>query len=230
MTQPCPFVHRLEHVRRVARAAVGDRHHHDRQRERRHRHLPLADRDRDRLARRTTSRCSAAASTRVDGTSPCTSFGRSMPVFSPSPSAAPTCGSGRRRACCRRCRSTRCRTARSRGAGRRCRGRPSSSTGSSGRRRSRRRAQWTLKSGVMTPSCEPGGRDRNLERRSRRVAALQRAVLQRLQLVGVERRPGRAVDAAGERVRIVGRQARRATSTSPLRGSSMTAAPLKPAA
>ena len=56
--QPLPVVHRLEQVRRDARAAVGEGHHLDRQRDRRDRHLPLADR-RPRSSRRrtTSSRC-----------------------------------------------------------------------------------------------------------------------------------------------------------------------------
>ena len=57
------------------------------------------------------------------------------------------------------------------------------------------------------PFLERGGRHRDLEGRPGRVAALQRAVLQRLELVRDERGPGRAVDAGRERVRIVGRLA-----------------------
>ena len=52
---------------------------------------------------------------------------------------------------------------------------------------------------------ERGRRDGHLERRPGRVPALDRAVLQRLERVGVERGPRRAVDARGERVRVVGR-------------------------
>ncbi len=69
--------------------------------------------------------------------------------------ASPTCGFCRRRACCRRCRSTRRTTARSRAAGRRCRARASSSRRTSGRRTSRAPAQDTRKAGVMTPSSSP---------------------------------------------------------------------------
>ena len=54
---------------------------------------------------------------------------------------------------------------------------------------------------------ERRGRDDDLERRSRRVASLQRAVLQRPQLVRVQRRPRGAVDPDRERVRIVRREA-----------------------
>ncbi len=54
---------------------------------------------------------------------------------------------------------------------------------------------------------EAGQSDRHLERRSGRIAPLQRAVLQRLELVGVERVPGCARDAGGESVRVVGRTA-----------------------
>src|SRR6185295_5510498 len=55
---------------------------------------------------------------------------------------------------------------------------------------------------------ERRGRDRHLERGSRRIAALDRAIVERTLLVGRQRRPGGAVDAGGERVRIVGRTAR----------------------
>ena len=54
---------------------------------------------------------------------------------------------------------------------------------------------------------ERGDTDDDLEGRAWRIAALDRPVLQRPQLVGVERLPGGAVDARGERVGIVGRQA-----------------------
>ena len=59
----------------------------------------------------------------------------------------------------------------------------------------------------MTPSSSAAVADRHLERRPGRIAALDRAVLERLQVVGVERRPRRAIDAGGERVGVVGRHA-----------------------
>ena len=46
-----------------------------------------------------------------------------------------------------------------------------------------------------------------LERRSGRVAALQCAILQRLQRIAVERSPSAAIDAGSERIGIVGGQA-----------------------
>ena len=55
---------------------------------------------------------------------------------------------------------------------------------------------------------ERGGRHGHFERRARRIAPLDRAILQRPELVGVERRPGGLVDPACERVGIVGRHAR----------------------
>src|SRR5438876_4620852 len=50
---------------------------------------------------------------------------------------------------------------------------------------------------------EAGERDRHLERRSRRVASLDGAVVQRSLFVARERRPRRTIDAGGEGVRIV---------------------------
>ena len=70
-----------------ARPAVGDRRHVDGHRDRRHRHLALADRHRDRLARVPLLAEPRPASTRSTARCPCTSFGRSMPLFSPRPSS-----------------------------------------------------------------------------------------------------------------------------------------------
>ena len=83
---PVAIVDRLEQVRRHARAAVGERRHVDGHRHRRHRHRALADRRPRSSRRRTTSRASSRRFHSVDGTSPCTSFGRSMPLFTPRPS------------------------------------------------------------------------------------------------------------------------------------------------
>ena len=68
-------------------------------------------------------------------------------------------------------------------------------------------------------------RDDDLEGRTRRVAALDGAVLQRPQLVGVERLPGGAVDAGGEGVRVVGRQAHQREHVA---GASVRAPPPSP--
>ena len=137
--QPLPSSTALTRCGVYARAAVGERRHHDRQRHRRHATcpwpiateivspgVPLL------LVRASPSTRSTARGPGARSADRCRSSRRGR-------AASPTCGSGRRRACCRPCRSTRCTTARSRGAGRPCRGRPSSSTGSSGRRTSRRR-------------------------------------------------------------------------------------------
>ncbi len=56
--------------------------------------------------------------------------------------------------------------------------------------------------GSDDPFFEPGERHGHLERGSRRVAALNRAILQRLVFVGVERRPRLAIDAAGKIIRV----------------------------
>ena len=122
--QPLPSSTALISVRGEPRAAVGDRRHHHGQRNRRHRDLPLADGHRDRLAgvpllarpgllprgRRHDAlhlvrQIDAGLARRGRG-------------------ASPTCGCGRRPACCRACRSTRCTTSRSRAACRPCRGPP----------------------------------------------------------------------------------------------------------
>ena len=62
--------------------------------------------------------------------------------------------------------------------------------------------------GRYQPLFERGRRHHDLEGRSRLIAALDRAILQRPQLVGVERIPGRAVDAGGEIIRVERRQTR----------------------
>src|SRR5262249_1588434 len=52
-------------------------------------------------------------------------------------------------------------------------------------------------------------RDGHLEGRSGRIAPLNGAIIQRTELVAVQRRPGGAVDACGKRIGIVGRKARK---------------------
>ena len=89
---PVAVVHRLEQMRRHARAAVGERRHVDRHRHRRHRRpAPWPIADRDRLAGVPLLVQLLAASTPSTAPGPALSFGRSMPLFTPRPSASPTC-------------------------------------------------------------------------------------------------------------------------------------------
>ena len=84
---PGPVVHRLDEVRRDARAAVGERRGVDRHGHRRDCHLPLADGHRNGLARVPLRFSSASSSTRSRARGPTSSFGRSMLDFTPRPNS-----------------------------------------------------------------------------------------------------------------------------------------------
>src|SRR5262245_12409793 len=62
-----------------------------------------------------------------------------------------------------------------------------------------------MKVGRDDAFLETGEPDRHFERGSWRVAPLERTILQRPKVVGVELRPRRAIDADRECVRVVGR-------------------------
>ena len=201
---PGPIVDGLEKVRRDARAAVGQRRHVDGHRHRRHRHRALADADRDGFARVPllvhllalplgrrhepldfVRQIDAALHAETERGRPLVDLVDADHVARP-------------------CRSTRRTTARSRGA----RSiepwpRPSSSTERAAVEGRVRRRSDAWKSGVMTPSSSARERDRHLEGRAGRIASLNGAIVQRLELVGVERRPRRAIDAGRKRVRVV---------------------------
>ena len=204
--QPLPVVDRLEQVRRHPGAAVGERRHVHRHRHRRHRHLrPGRCRPRS-SRRRTTSPSFARCFHSVDGTSPCTSFGRSMPLFTPRPSSVahllilstPDHVADGVEVDVARLLDRVAQIDRAVAT-------LASSTRSAGRRRWHARGTCTLEVGRDDAFLECGQRDRHLEGRAGRIASLDGAVLQRTMLVGVERRPRGAVDAGGERVRVVRR-------------------------
>ena len=198
--QSVAVVHRLDEVRRDARAAVGERRRVDRQRDRRHRHLPLADGDRNRLARVPLLLMLRALSTRVDGTSPVHLVRQVDVRFHAEPEQrrplvdaidAEHVADGVEVHVARLLD----------GVAQIDRAVPALLPALEvAPVEVRAAAAVHLEVGRDDALLEPGEADRHLEGGPGRVAPLERAVLQRLQLVGVERRPGRAVD-AGRRTR-----------------------------
>ena len=168
----------------LASVAIVDRH-----RDRRHRHLALADRDRDRLAGVPLLVRSPAASTRSTARGPGTSFGRSMPLFSPRPSSVahlwilsmPDHVADRVEVHVARLLDRVAQVHRAVAARLPALERAAVEDAAP--------AAVDLEVRRDHAFFERRGRDGHLEGRTRRVAPLNRAIVQRPELVGVERRP-----------------------------------------